>query len=69
MVGFVQAAKHPLASLTHHGLIKLIILRTLAQHNITWEQFTARAQEPAPLPGVPIEQEQAHPQLGGHKPQ
>ena len=62
MVEFVQAAKHPLASLTHHGLIKLIILRTLAQYNITWEQFTARAQELTPLPGVPIEQEQAHPQ-------
>ena len=58
MAAFVQAAKHPFASLTHHGLIKLIILRTLAQHNITWEQFIARAQEPAPLPGVPMEQEQ-----------
>ena len=30
MVMFVQAVKHPLTSLTHHGLIKLIILRTLA---------------------------------------
>ena len=62
MATFVQAAKHPFASLTHHGLIKLIILRTLAQHNITWEQFTARAQEPAPLLGVQIEQEQVQPQ-------
>ena len=55
MAAFVQAAKHPFASLTHHGLIKLIILRTLAQHNITWEQFTTRAQQPAPLPGVQVE--------------
>ena len=35
MAWFVRVAKHPLSSLTHHGLIKLIILRTLAQHNIT----------------------------------
>ena len=42
MVGFVRVSKHPISSLTHHGLIKLIILRTLAQHNITWEQFIAQ---------------------------
>ena len=71
MARFVQATKHPLASLTHHGLIKLIILRTLAQHNIIWEQFTAQVQEPAPLPSVPIEEEQnqeepVYPQLGGN---
>ena len=61
MAGFVRVSKHPLASLTHHGLIKLIILITLAQHNITWEKFTAQVQEPAPLPGIPIEEEQVHP--------
>ena len=71
MAWFVQAAKHPLTSLTHHGLIKLIILRNLSQHNITLEQFTAQAQEPAPFPGVPIEEEQnqeepVYPQLGGN---
>ena len=69
MAGFVQATKHPLASLTHHGLIKLIILRTLAQHNITWEQFTAQVQEPAPLLGIPIEEDQVHPKLGGNEAQ
>ena len=67
--GFVRVSKHPLASLTHHGLIKLIILRTLSQHNITWEQFTAQVQEPAPFPGIPIEEEQVHPQLGGNEAQ
>ena len=53
MVAYVQGAKHQHVSLTHHGLIKLIISRTLAQHNITWDQFIAahmaRTQEPAPL--------------------
>ena len=46
MVGFVRNAKHPISSLTHHGLIKLIILRTLSQQNQTWEQFTGQVQEP-----------------------
>ena len=69
MVGFVRVSKHPLSSLTHHGLIKLIILRTLAQHNISWEQFTAQVQELVPLPGIPIEEEQVHPQLGGNEEQ
>ena len=58
MATFVQSAKHPHVSLTHHGLIKLIISRTLAQHNITWEQFTARTQEPVLLLGLPAEQAQ-----------
>ena len=57
---FFQVAKNPHVSLSHHGLIKLIISRTLAQHNKTWDQFiaahTARTQEPAPLLGVPVEQ-------------
>ena len=56
MAVFVQTAKHPHVSLTHHGLIKLIILRTLVQHNITWDQFIARNQEPAPVLGLPAEQ-------------
>ena len=55
--GFVQAVKHPLASLTHHGLIKLIILAILSQHNITRDQFIAQVQELAPFPSVPIEEE------------
>ena len=43
MAVFFQATKHPLTSLIHHGLIKLIIVRTLAQHNLTWDQFTSQA--------------------------
>ena len=69
MVGFVRVPKHPFSSLTHHGLIKLISLRTLVQHNITLEQFTAQVQEPTPLPGIPIEEEQVNPQLGGNEEQ
>ena len=61
MATFVQAAKHPHVSLSHHGLIKLIILRTLAQHNITWDQFTARTQELAPSLGVPADQAHLQP--------
>ena len=37
MAGFVKLARHPYSSLTHHGLIKLLILRALAQRNQTWE--------------------------------
>ena len=68
MVGFVRIAKHPNSSLTHHDLIKLIILRALAQRNQTWEKFTGQNQinqEPALLPGVPIEAEvEVHVLLG-----
>ena len=58
MAGFVQIAKHPNSSLTCHVLIKLIILRALAQRNQTWEQFTGQTQinqEPTFFLGVPIE--------------
>ena len=68
MVGFVRIAKHPNSSLTHHGLIKLIILWALAQRNQTWEQFTGQIQinqEPALLPRVPIEEELEVPVLLG----
>ena len=58
MATFFQTAKHPHVSLTHHGIIKLIILRTLARHNITWDQFTACTQEPIPLSGVLVDQAQ-----------
>ena len=57
MAGFVRIAKHPNSSLTHHGLIKLIILWALAQQNQSWEQFTGQIQEPALFPGVPIKEE------------
>ena len=68
MLGFVRTTKHPKSSLTHHGLIKLIILWALAQRNQTWEQFTGQIQinqEPALLPGVPIEEEVEVPVLLG----
>ena len=58
MAGFVRTTKNPNSSLTHHGLIKLIILRSLAQRNQTWEQFIGQIQinqEPALFRGVPIE--------------
>ena len=57
MAGFVWTAKHPISSITHHGLIKLTILQTLAQQNWTYEKFTGQVQEPVRLPSVPIEEE------------
>ena len=68
MVGFVRTAKHPKYSLTHHGLIKLIILRALAQRNQTWEQFIGQTQinqVPVLLASVPIEEEVEVPILLG----
>ena len=65
MAGFVRTAKHLKSSLTHYGLIKLIILRALTQQNQAWEQFTAQVQEPVLLPGVPIEEEMEVPILMG----
>ena len=64
MEGFVISSQHPLASLTHHGLIKILILRALTQQNRTWAQFTAQPQiirEPAQLGGVPIKEEDMAP--------
>ena len=65
MARFVRKTEHPNPSLTHHGLIKLIILRALAQWNQTWEQFIGQIQEPALFPGVPIEEEVEVPVLMG----
>ena len=65
MAGFVWITKHPISSLTHHGLIKLIILRALAQQNQTWEQFTSQFQEPVLFLSVPIEEEIEVPILMG----
>ena len=68
MEGFVRTSKHPKSSLTHHNLIKLIILRALGQRNQTWEQFIGQIQinqESALLPGVPIEVEVEVPVLLG----
>ena len=33
MVGFVRSSRQPLASLTHHGLVELLMLRALTQQN------------------------------------
>ena len=65
MVGFVRTTKHPKSSLTHHVLVKLIILWALAQWNQTWEQFTGQIQEPVLFPGLPIEDEVEVPVLMG----
>ena len=69
MAGFVRLARHPYSSITHHDLIKLLIVRALTQHNQTWEHFTGQSeiiQAPALLGGVPIEEEkEASAQLGG----
>ena len=68
MARFVRTSKHPKSSLTHHGLIKLIILCALAQRNQTWEKFTGQIQinqEPTLFFGVPIETEVEVPVLLG----
>ena len=65
MAGFVRDSKHPLSSLTHHGIIKLIILWTLSQQNQTWEQFPTQVQEPILLPSVAMEEEMEVPILMG----
>ena len=66
MAGFVRSSWHPYSSLTHHDLIKLLILRDLAQRNQTWEQFTSQPQinqGRVLLHGVPIEEEVEAPTL------
>ena len=66
MVGFVRATKHPYSSLTHHNLIKILILRALAQRNQTWEQFIGQpkiAQRPILSPEIPIKEEVRAPTL------
>ena len=66
MARFVREAKHPYYSLTHHDLIKILILRALAQRNQTWEQFTGQphvAQGPILFPEVPIREEVRAPTL------
>ena len=60
MVEFVRSSQHPYSSLTHQVLIKILILRALAQRNQTWEHFTGQPQinqGPVLLHGVPIEEE------------
>ena len=61
MAGFVRTDCNPLASVTNHGLVNLLILRSLAQQNQTWVQFLAGAgiiQEPAlGMVGIEVEEE------------
>ena len=62
MEGFVRVAKHPYYSLTHHGLIKILILRALVQINQTWDKFTIQpqlVQGPIPFPKIPIREVRA----------
>ena len=47
MAHYVKTSRHILSSVTNHGLIKILVQRTLAQHNLTCEQF---------LPGVGVHQ-------------
>ena len=49
MAHYANTSRHPLSSLTNHGLIKLLVLICLAHNNLTWEQFVGVAvhQEPA----------------------
>ena len=37
MVYYDNISRHPLSSLTNHGLIKLLVQRCLTQNNLTWE--------------------------------
>ena len=48
MAHYAKNSKHPLSSLTNHGLIKLPVKRHLAQNNLTWEQFVGFAVHQAP---------------------
>ena len=43
MEHYVKTSRHPLSSITNHGLIKLLVQRYLAQHNLTWVQFIVGA--------------------------
>ena len=44
-----KMSRHPLSSLTNHGMIKLLVQRRLAQNNLTWEQFVGAAVHRAPV--------------------
>ena len=49
MAHYIRNSRHPLSSITNHGLIKLLVQRYLAWNNLTWEQFVGVEvhQEPA----------------------
>ena len=48
MAHYAKTSRHPLSSLTNHGLIKFLVKRLLAQNNLTWEQFVGVAVHQAP---------------------
>ena len=48
MAHYIRNARHPLSSITNHGLIKLLVQRYLAQNNLTWEQFVGAGVHQAP---------------------
>ena len=39
MAHYVKISRHPLSSVTNHGLIKLLVQKYLARHNLTSERF------------------------------
>ena len=39
MAHYVKTSRNPLSFVTNHGLIKILVQRSLARHNLTWEQF------------------------------
>jgi hypothetical protein len=39
MVAHVQKSKHPATSISHHGLIKLLVLRSLARKGRRWDEI------------------------------
>ena len=43
MKHYVKTSRNPLSSLTNHGLVKLLVQKSLAKHNLTWERFIAGA--------------------------
>ena len=43
MAHYVKTSSYPLYYVINHGLIKLSVKISLARHNLTWEQFIARA--------------------------
>ena len=48
MVHYVRKSRHPLSSITNHGLIKLLVQIYLTWNKLTWEQFVGAVvhQEP-----------------------
>jgi hypothetical protein len=41
----VRSVKHPLATITNHGLIKILILDALGSTQMTWRQFLGLPKE------------------------